>query len=390
MAHGQFTHIEIPADDVERARAFLRASSSAGSPARSTACPAISCSASARSRAPAARSASAASRPATACALYIEVDAIDPVLARVPDSGRHGQDAAHARSHGQGWFAVIDDSEGNELGLFEGWPQNSSHAPDRRARPPPGRRVRQRPGASPRGRRAPPASSASSCPAGTSCRRAPRCSSPTAYSVDAAAGIHPHVAARGRRRALAGDIELAEQDRPASPWARRDSTTTAPSRRATSSWPTCAATSRWPRELGKPAILHCRSKPGQRDAQDDLLRELEAAGRPPAVLHSFSGPVDYAERALEMGLAISFSGLVFRAGRGGQRAGRAAGARRPAAGRDRLALPLAARRPAAAQRAEWVRSHRRTGWPNSVTRADALGDQLVANYDAIFGSRPPV
>lgn len=78
--------------------------------------------------------------------------------------------------------------------------------------------------------------------------------------------------------------------------------------------------------MGKPLILHCRSKPDQRDAQDDLIRELRAggvgddrwterfAGRPPGVLHSFSGPVDYAEAALGMGLAISFSGLVFRSG----------------------------------------------------------------------------
>ena len=32
------------------------------------------------------------------------------------------------------------------------------------------------------------------------------------------------------------------------------------------------------------------------------------------MLHSFSGPVEYAERALAMGCAISFSGLVFRRG----------------------------------------------------------------------------
>ena len=78
--------------------------------------------------------------------------------------------------------------------------------------------------------------------------------------------------------------------------------------------------------LAKPLILHCRSKPGERDAQDDLLRVLDEGGlggpeatkrfgeRPPAVLHSFSGPVDYAERALAMGCAVSFSGLVFRKG----------------------------------------------------------------------------
>jgi TatD DNase family protein len=72
-------------------------------------------------------------------------------------------------------------------------------------------------------------------------------------------------------------------------------------------------------DTGKPAILHCRSAVGLRDAQDDLIAELKAAGfggwdRPPAVLHSFSGPVDYAEAALGLGLAVSFSGLVFRRG----------------------------------------------------------------------------
>ena len=79
-------------------------------------------------------------------------------------------------------------------------------------------------------------------------------------------------------------------------------------------------------EVGESLTLHCRSKPGQRDAQDDLIRLLREAGvgspewrarfgeRPPGALHSFSGPVDYAEAALEMGLTIAFGGLVFRRG----------------------------------------------------------------------------
>jgi TatD DNase family protein len=78
-------------------------------------------------------------------------------------------------------------------------------------------------------------------------------------------------------------------------------------------------------EAGKPLILHCRSAPGRRDAQDDLiavLREADAdpawrtrfGHRPPGVLHSYSGPPDYGEAALTLGLAISFSGLVFRGG----------------------------------------------------------------------------
>jgi TatD DNase family protein len=77
---------------------------------------------------------------------------------------------------------------------------------------------------------------------------------------------------------------------------------------------------------GKPAILHCRSAAGRRDAQEALVAELQAAGfggptaaaafgdRPPAIVHSFSGPLDYAEAMLGLGCAISFSGLVFRAG----------------------------------------------------------------------------
>jgi TatD DNase family protein len=80
-------------------------------------------------------------------------------------------------------------------------------------------------------------------------------------------------------------------------------------------------------ETGKPAILHVRSKAGQADAQEAILSELGAAGfgdkrgasafgteRPPAIIHSFSGSVDYARRILDFGLAISISGLAFRAG----------------------------------------------------------------------------
>ena len=66
----------------------------------------------------------------------------------------------------------------------------------------------------------------------------------------------------------------------------------------------------------------------QRHAEEALRRaeELCRAGvggaawaatfgdRPPAVIHSFSGPPDYAATVVDMGLAVSFSGLVFRKG----------------------------------------------------------------------------
>jgi TatD DNase family protein len=69
-------------------------------------------------------------------------------------------------------------------------------------------------------------------------------------------------------------------------------------------------------ELGKPAILHCRSRAGEREAQDALLRELRAFGSEPPrlIVHSFSGPLDYAEAMLELGAVISISGLAFRSG----------------------------------------------------------------------------
>jgi TatD DNase family protein len=79
-------------------------------------------------------------------------------------------------------------------------------------------------------------------------------------------------------------------------------------------------------ETGKPAILHCRSADGRRDAQDALVAELTAAGvggptwaavfgdRPPAIIHSYSGPIDYGRAVIDLGLAVSFSGLVFRRG----------------------------------------------------------------------------
>jgi TatD DNase family protein len=155
-------------------------------------------------------------------------------------------------------------------------------------------------------------------------------------------------------------------------------------------------------ELGKPLILHCRSKPRQRDAQDDLIRLLSEGGlggpaataafcgRPPAVLHSFSGPVDYGERALDLGCAVSFSGLVFRRG---EEASVEVARLFPAdsllieTDSPYLSPPGAPRRRNepryVAVTAQWLAEQRGED-------AGALGDQLVANFDRIFpGAAPP-
>jgi TatD DNase family protein len=143
--------------------------------------------------------------------------------------------------------------------------------------------------------------------------------------LDAAVGVHPHDAAKVTPSEWA-DIET---------WARDDRVlaigeTGLDSDRMFSPWEAQLDNLRANLGLalatGKPAILHCRSKAGERDAQDALVRELRDAGfdgeparlafgeRPPAVIHSFSGPVDYATDVVAMGLAVSFSGLVFRRG----------------------------------------------------------------------------
>ena len=150
--------------------------------------------------------------------------------------------------------------------------------------------------------------------------------------------------------------------------------------------------------VGKPLILHCRSAPGARDAQDDLLRELSAAGvgggewvasfadRPAGILHSFSGPVDYAEAALGMGLAISISGLCFRRREEATaEVVRLVPADRLLVETDSPYLPP----PGADRRrneprwvgitAHWVAQQRSDD-------AERLGDRLVMNYDLVFRS----
>ncbi len=160
-------------------------------------------------------------------------------------------------------------------------------------------------------------------------------------------------------------------------------------------------------DSGKPAILHCRSAAGECAAQDALIAELRAAGfggpasrgsfgeRPPAVLHSFSGPVDYARAALDMGLAVAFGGLVFRKGEEqSAEVARLVPVARLLVETDSPYLappgvPRSSVRGFSGRRntptwvhvtVEWVAEQR------SAT-ADSIGDGLVAAYDATFRSR---
>ena len=143
--------------------------------------------------------------------------------------------------------------------------------------------------------------------------------------LDAAVGVHPHDAAKVDDVGWARIVELA-----ADPRVLAIGETGLDFDRAFSPIDDQLMNLRRNLDLalatGKPAILHCRSADGKRNAQDALLAELTAAGvgsrtwtfafgeRPPAIVHSYSGPLDYAEAMLDLGCAVSFSGLVFRAG----------------------------------------------------------------------------
>lgn len=139
-------------------------------------------------------------------------------------------------------------------------------------------------------------------------------------------------------------------------------------------------------ELGRPVILHCRSTSGRRDAQDAILAELTAMGQgsPAIVIHSFSGPVDYAQAMLDLGAAISFSGLVFR---NGEETSAEVATITPL---ERLLVetdspflappgaPRSRNEPASVEiTAKWVAERRRIA-------ADELGEALVDAYDSTF------
>ncbi|HEY0443924.1 MAG TPA: TatD family hydrolase [Candidatus Limnocylindrales bacterium] len=213
--------------------------------------------------------------------------------------------------------------------------------------------------------------------------------------LDAAVGVHPHDAANVDESAWSQIVKLASDervvavgetgldfDRVFSPIAAQLENLRRNLRLAL--------------DVGKPAILHCRSAASRRDAQDALVAELVEAGvggatarasfggRPPAVIHSYSGPPDFGARVLDMGLAISFSGLVFRAG---EESSAEVAALVPG---DRLLVetdspflspPGAPRR---RNEPEWVAVTAAWVADRRNEERDGLGAGLVAAYDAIF------
>ena len=207
--------------------------------------------------------------------------------------------------------------------------------------------------------------------------------------LDAAVGVHPHDAAKvdddgwARIEALAADQRVVaigetglDYDRVFSPIPDQLTNLRRNLRLAA--------------DTGRPAILHCRSSAGRHDAQDALLAEVRSMGAaaPSVVVHSFSGPVDYAEAMLELGAVVSFSGLVFRRG---EEPSAEVAARAPL---DRVLVETDAPflsppgAPRSRNEPEWVRITAAWLAERQGVPSEALGDALVATYDRVFAGRP--
>ena len=66
-------------------------------------------------------------------------------------------------------------------------------------------------------------------------------------------------------------------------------------------------------QVGKPAIIHCRGgkNPGENEkAFIDLIRILEAEKFTNGVIHCFSGNAIEAEKIIDLGLMVSFTGII--------------------------------------------------------------------------------
>ncbi|HVM29711.1 MAG TPA: VOC family protein [Candidatus Limnocylindrales bacterium] len=117
MGHGQITHVELPADDVERARRFYAEllGWQFGTDEAYPGYHMFNAGTAQIGGAVGKRGESTGDR----MRVYCEVDSIDDILGRVEGLGG-SISQPRTEIPGQGWYAAIVDTEGNELGLYEG------------------------------------------------------------------------------------------------------------------------------------------------------------------------------------------------------------------------------------------------------------------------------
>ena len=116
MAHGDITHVDIPADDIERAKGFYSGvfgwqiaemPGYEGYPMW---------------QAPNKVSGGGIAKraePLTTIRSYVEVDSIDDAIAKAQELGGRTI-TPKAPISPTSWYAVIADTEGNQVGLYEG------------------------------------------------------------------------------------------------------------------------------------------------------------------------------------------------------------------------------------------------------------------------------
>ena len=122
-----------------------------------------------------------------------------------------------------------------------------------------------------------------------------------------------------------------------------------------------------------------------REAWDDTFAVLDAEGVPErTVFHCFTGGPAEAERALGLGAHLSFSGIVTFPTADDVRAAARLCPARPAAGRDRLAVPGAGAPPGQAQPPGLVPLVG-PGWPRSAVRSpEVVAEHSWANATRVY------
>lgn len=120
MAHGQMTHLELPADDPARARRFYEGLFGWEFGEMEQFPNYFLFSFGKIDRAGGAIGLRDQSAPHQ-LRLYIEVDSLEGVLPKVTALGGKVVEPK-TEIPGQGWYAVVDDTEGNQIGLYENLP----------------------------------------------------------------------------------------------------------------------------------------------------------------------------------------------------------------------------------------------------------------------------
>ena len=123
MAHGQMTHVELPADDTARARRFYEGLFGWEFGEMPEFPNYLLFSFGTIERAGGAIGLRDQSAPHQ-LRLYFAVDSIDAMLPKVTQLGGKVVEPK-VEITGQGWFAVIDDTEGNQVGLYENAPNSA-------------------------------------------------------------------------------------------------------------------------------------------------------------------------------------------------------------------------------------------------------------------------